>query len=262
MNTLPAVLAYHKVGTPEMGGTWCTRGQLRAQLAALAAGGWTFVDGAAFERRVDAGASPSEREVLLTFDDAFSSFAEHAWPELERAGARAMVFVVSDFVGRRSSWDWPLPGRRVPHLDWAELRTLAASGVTIGAHSATHRDLRRLRDHELEIELRGARTRLEDELGVAVESVAYPFGRSDARVQQATRAAGYRLGFSMCPAPGTANRWALRRHGVYVIDSPRTVLDKVDAARRGHAWQDRSERAINACAALVSGTVGARAPTE
>ncbi len=263
MQTFPAILAYHKVGTPEMGGTWCTRRQLRAQLAALTAGGWAFVDAATFERRIDAGTFPSAaHEVLMTFDDAFASFGAHAWPELERAGAPAIVFVVSEFVGQRSSWDWPLPGRRVPHLDWAELRALAAAGVTIGAHSATHRDLRRLDDHDLDAELRGARIRLEDGLGVAIRSVAYPFGRSDARVHAATRAAGYTLGFSMCPPTGTADRWALRRHGVYVIDSPRTVLDKVDAARPGHAWQDRTERAINACAALVSGTVGRPRRTE
>jgi peptidoglycan/xylan/chitin deacetylase (PgdA/CDA1 family) len=174
----------------------------------------------------------------------------------------AVLFVVSGYVGRLAAWDWPLPGRRVPHLDWPALRALAHAGVTIGAHSATHRDLRRLDDRALDAELRGARLRLEDGIGAAVRAVAYPFGRSDARVRVATAASGYALGFSMCPPPDAGlDRYELRRHGVYVIDGARAVLDKVDARRAGHVLQDRLERGINACAGLVAG-LASRAARE
>ena len=258
MGQLPAVLAYHKVHTPELGGTWCTRRQLRAHVAALGAAGFKAVDFATFERRLDALQDPANvpdpgREVLFTFDDGFASFADHGWPELQQSATPAVVFVITEYVGRRASWDWPLPGRRPPHLDWPALRALAAAGVTIGSHAATHRDLRRLSAVDLSTELYGTRLRLEDALGVRVASVAYPFGRCDARVARAARDAGYACGFSVCP-PGTGvERFALRRFGVYVIDGPRAVLDKADVRRPGHAWQAAAGRAINASAGLVSG---------
>jgi len=258
---LPEVLAYHKVGTRELGGTWCTRAQLRRHLQALGRAGVRCVDLATFARRVASVATSAALarapapapEVLITFDDGFVDFADHAWPELRAAGVPVALFVPSDFVGRRATWDWPLPGRRVPHLDWPALRALAAEGVAIGAHGATHRDLRRLDARGLDRELGGARARLQDGLGLDVTAIAYPFGRADARVRAAVRAAGYVLGFSMCtPRAAAFDPFALRRHGVYVIDGARSVLDKVDARRRGHAVQDRLERGISTCAGLVA----------
>jgi peptidoglycan/xylan/chitin deacetylase (PgdA/CDA1 family) len=255
MTGLPAVLAYHKVGTAELGGTWCTRGQLRRHLQALAQAGIRAVDLAAFAERLDGLASPVPLglTVLLTFDDAFAGFAEHAWPELQAARVPAALFVVTDFVGRRATWDWPLPGRRVAHLDWQALRDLAAGGVTLGVHGATHRDLRRLDDAALAREVRASRARLEDRLGTGVHAIAYPFGRCDARVEHAVEAAGYRVGFVMAAPPlALPRRFAVPRHGVYIIDGARAVLDKVDDRRRGHAWQVRLERGIGACAELVA----------
>jgi len=249
----PGVLAYHKIGTPEFGGTWCTARQLRAHLSALQRAGWQGTEAAAFERALDRPQAGSARHVLLTFDDAFESFATRAWPELERRGFPVLLFVVSDFVGRRSTWDLSLPGRHVPHLDWPALRDLQSAGVTIGSHTATHRDLRRLDDRALDRELTGSRRTVEDALGVAVRHLSYPFGRSDARVRAAAASAGYAVGFGM--GPGSARspeRMHWPRHGVYIIDGPGAVLDKLDAARLGHTWQRLAGRTIHACAAVAA----------
>jgi peptidoglycan/xylan/chitin deacetylase (PgdA/CDA1 family) len=189
--------------------------------------------------------------VLLTFDDAFESFATHAWPELQGGNWPVTVFIVTRFVGRRSTWDLPLPGRRVAHLDWAALRDLAAAGVNFGSHGALHVDLRRCDDADLNAELEGSRRTLEDALGIPVQSFAYPFGRCDARVRRAAAASGYTLGFSVCP-PGQPDRLAIRRHIVYVTDGGRAVLDKIDPRRVLHRFQDRFERGANACAAWAA----------
>ena len=87
-----------------------------------------------------------------------------------------------------------------------------------------------------------------------VRAVSYPFGRCDARVAAAAAAAGYDLGFAMAaPAPNArVQRLALRRYGVYVIDTPRAVLDKVDPARRGYWLQDLLTRGINAAAGVAA----------
>ncbi|UCE02552.1 MAG: polysaccharide deacetylase family protein [Candidatus Latescibacterota bacterium] len=259
---LPPVLAYHKVGTAELGGTWCTRRQFRSQLDALRRAGYSAIDTRTFEERLttlvhpppgDARAphtQPREttREFLVTFDDAYASFATHAYPELQARGVPVLLFVISAFVGQRARWDLPLPGRRVEHLTWSTLRDLVADGVEIGSHTDSHRELRSLKRAALRAELVDSRRRLEDALGVEVRTLSYPFGACNARVTEAAAEAGYRLGFSMCPrGPNTrVHPLALRRWGVYVTDTPRSVLDKVDPSRRAFWVQDLITRGINA----------------
>jgi peptidoglycan/xylan/chitin deacetylase (PgdA/CDA1 family) len=253
MRGVPAVLAYHKVGTAELGGTWCTVPQFRRHLDMLVARGYRGVRGDEFLARLDRSSEqPAPREFLLTFDDAFESFAQHAWPQIRARGIPVLLFVVSDYVGRRATWDLALPGRHVTHLDWRALRDLVREGVEIGAHGATHRDLRFLDDPTLQGELAGSRKAIEDGLGVEVRSLAYPFGRSNARVQAAVQRAGYRIGFAMSGKDAVPNRWAMPRHGVYRTDGRSTVLAKVDPGHPLHAAVRVAERAISACAELAA----------
>jgi peptidoglycan/xylan/chitin deacetylase (PgdA/CDA1 family) len=278
---LPSVLAYHKVGTAELGGTWCTRRQFASQLDALRRAGYQGLDTRTFEKRLAAVAHPPpgdtraphthprdaharSREILVTFDDAYASFATHAYPELQARGIPVLLFVISGFVGRRACWDLPLPGRRVEHLSWSALRDLIADGVEIGSHTDTHRELRSLKHEAMRAELVDSRRRLEDALGVEVRTLSYPFGACNAHVVEAAAEAGYRLGFSMCPSGPNAriHPLALRRWGVYVTDTPRSVLDKVDPTRRAFWVQDLVTRGINAvgrysaAAAAIAGQVG------
>jgi peptidoglycan/xylan/chitin deacetylase (PgdA/CDA1 family) len=255
---LPAVLAYHKVGTPEVGGTWCTRRQFASHLDALQAAGFRAVDVATFESRVlrldgsQGRDGALAREYLISFDDAYSSFEAYAFPELQERQVPAALFVISDYVGQRARWDLPLPGRRTTHLDWPALRDLSASGIEIGSHTRTHRDLCRLSDTELQDEMFVSKAHVEDALGREVRALSYPFGRCDARVMAAAAGAGYRLGFSMCPHLPNARvePLALRRWGVYVIDTAPAVLAKVDPTRRTFWMQDLLTRGINAVASV------------
>jgi peptidoglycan/xylan/chitin deacetylase (PgdA/CDA1 family) len=258
----PVALAYHKIGTPELGGTWCTRRQFAAHLDVLAADGYSVVDVRAYEASLDSverGAAQA-RSVLLTFDDAFASFADHAWPQLAARRYPALLFVIPEFVGKHAAWDLPLPGRRVPHLDWPALRDLVAAGVDIGSHTLTHRDLRRLSDAVLHDELRRSREVLEDRLGVGVRAVSYPFGRADQRVRDAARQAGYALGFSMCPPGPNAriDRFALRRWGMYITDTRRALRDRIQPHRSGFWFQDVWTRGINAVAVVSASRRGGR----
>jgi peptidoglycan/xylan/chitin deacetylase (PgdA/CDA1 family) len=254
---LPGVLAYHKVGTAELGGTWCTRWQFASHLDALVDAGYHSIDSTTFESlrtaTTDDGA-PTERHVLLTFDDAFESFAISAWPELRQRNLRALLFVVSGFVGRNATWDLPLPGRRVRHLSWSALRDLVADGVEIGSHTASHTDARRWSAAQGVAELHGSRRTIEDQLGVAVRTLSWPFGSWTLAACQAAQQAGYTMCFGMSPR-GRNDRldaMTVPRRGVYVTDSATAVLDKLDATRAGFWWQDLFTRGVGAVASLTT----------
>jgi peptidoglycan/xylan/chitin deacetylase (PgdA/CDA1 family) len=90
-------------------------------------------------------------------------------------------------------------GRSV--LSWAELRTLAAGGVSLAPHSHTHPLLTRIAPGTLEVELTASREELEryaqdDARTVATNVIAYPAGAFDDRVVEAAAGAGYHFGFT------------------------------------------------------------------
>lgn len=138
-------------------------------------------------------AAPADANaVALTFDDAFANFALEAWPQLREHRLPATLFVVSGHAGGTNDWG----GRAqrgipsLPLLGWDELGRLAEEGVTLGAHSRTHPDLRRLDDAALEDEVAGSAEVIGARTGRRPEAFAYPYGALDARV--ASAAAGFR----------------------------------------------------------------------
>jgi len=46
------------------------------------------------------------RSVLITFDDAYRDFAEHAWPVLQQYKLPATMFVATDYPGNQSKLFW------------------------------------------------------------------------------------------------------------------------------------------------------------
>jgi peptidoglycan/xylan/chitin deacetylase (PgdA/CDA1 family) len=123
--------------------------------------------------------------MAITFDDGLVNFVEHGLPVLERRGYPATLFVVSDGCGGTSSWS--RVGQRLPVLDWNELEAIPADLVEIGSHTASHPDLCTLSRREIDQELQSSRAAIEDRLGRAVTSLAYPYGASNPLVRDVTQ---------------------------------------------------------------------------
>jgi peptidoglycan/xylan/chitin deacetylase (PgdA/CDA1 family) len=68
--------------------------------------------------------------------------------------------------------------------------------MTIGFHTLRHDPLPSLADDALATALREGRAQLEEIARSQLRLIAYPHGRADARVAEAARKAGYRLGFT------------------------------------------------------------------
>jgi peptidoglycan/xylan/chitin deacetylase (PgdA/CDA1 family) len=126
--------------------------------------------------------------VGITFDDGYVSVLSSALPELRRHGFTATMFIISDRLGGSNEWDegpvWPL-------LSAAQVGELAAAGMEIGSHGATHQRLVGLDVGPLKTEVSDSRNRLSDLIGAPVRGFAYPYGSMDAAARQAVRDAGY-----------------------------------------------------------------------
>ena len=205
----PPILCYHKVDARrEFGVTRVSPRVFRRQMESLAKAGWRTLGGAELSAHLAApapAASPvspshaspltshSSRLLVLTFDDGYAALAVHAFPVLADLGFRALVFVVTDYVGRDNDWDVHYGWRRFRHLTWDELAHWQERGIEVHSHGATHQRLTWIPDSEAEDELGRSRQAIASRLGVPPAALSYPFGAVDARVRRLTAAAGYTM---------------------------------------------------------------------
>jgi peptidoglycan/xylan/chitin deacetylase (PgdA/CDA1 family) len=174
------ILMYHSIGGADR---LAVRPEAFAeQLAYLSAHGFTPYPFGARTR-------PADRPVVITFDDGYADLHEHALPVLRLFGFPATVFVTTGWLRDAGTYAaGEAPGRM---LTWRQTQELAASGIEIGAHGHSHAELDQLPGAALRTELRLSKDLLQDRLGRAVTTMAYPYGYSSARVRREVRAAGY-----------------------------------------------------------------------
>jgi peptidoglycan/xylan/chitin deacetylase (PgdA/CDA1 family) len=154
---------------------------------------------------VGTGRLPTEKWVVLTFDDGYRDAYAEAWPVLKRYGFGATIYAISDLI------DSPR------YLTKEQLRELAAAGIEIGSHSATHPELPALNAAKLRHEVADSRTTLERIVGGPVLSFCYPSGHHTAVVRQAVQAAGYQSAVTVEPGlfRGREERFQIPRVRVY-----------------------------------------------
>ena len=226
------VLAYHAVEDvtdPVLRPYSVTPEQFERQLDALEEAGHRWI-GLPDLLGLLEGRSVPDQAVLLTFDDGYASLLESVAPILHRRDIPATVFVVSGHLGGRNDWDVRGGAGELPLLTGSQLRTLAARGWSVAAHSRTHAHLPRLPRAELQAELSGC---LEDlrSLGLRVEAVlAYPYGEHDARVRAAARRAGYVGAVGLRETrqrPASGRRFAVPRVEVTRDTTPAQLVEQV-----------------------------------
>jgi peptidoglycan/xylan/chitin deacetylase (PgdA/CDA1 family) len=110
------------------------------------------------------------KTVVITFDDGYRDFYTEAMDVMRQCGFRAIIYLATDRIKDES-----LRIEGVDYLTWRDIRELHAEGVRFGSHTVTHPDLRSLGPEQIEYELGYSKEIIEDKLGAAVDSFAYPF---------------------------------------------------------------------------------------
>lgn len=142
---------------------------------------------------IAAGRPPEGRCVVITFDDGFHNLTRNAVPALAEAGLQATVFVVTERVGAVADWDH-LASAPPKLMDWDELQAWITQGHAVASHCRMHRDLTTLSDEEIAADSHEARAALKRKLDIDATAVAFPWGKSNPRVEQALAANGYSIG--------------------------------------------------------------------
>ena len=173
--TSVSILLYHSISEAASDGIesfTTTPAEFGAHLDAVVASGLPVLTVSEFAAR-------REPAVVITFDDGFADFAEHALPALAERGLPSTLYVTTGFLDT--------PGM----LRASQLREFVGHGVEIGAHTHTHPQLDTISLGAARDEITQSKQLLEDALGSAVKSFAYPHGYSSAKVRGLVRDAGF-----------------------------------------------------------------------
>jgi peptidoglycan/xylan/chitin deacetylase (PgdA/CDA1 family) len=216
---------YHQVGefpSPRSHrSTFCHVARFRAQMAYLHRLRYRVLSLPEALEVLSARRSLPRRAVVLTFDDGYQNFREHAFPVLQRYGFPATVFLVSGLLGQNARW-LERDGRfGSPLMDGPTIRDLQSRNVHFGAHGVNHCRMSRLEPERMRAEVGDSKKALEDLLGQPVHHFCYPYGDFDRRVQQAVREAGFQAGLTCVRGAASAadDPYELPRKGISYGDN-------------------------------------------
>jgi peptidoglycan/xylan/chitin deacetylase (PgdA/CDA1 family) len=186
------VLMYHAFDQGEEADRYVVSARkLRRQLRLLSLLRYRVVPFEEVARALAASELPPPRAVAITVDDGYRDNLEVALPILRRRGLTATVFLVSKRLGGVNDWTAEGALAKRPLISPEQARALAEEGISLGAHTRAHPRLPDLPDNEVEAEIAGSKSDLEDLLAAPVTTFAYPFGRFDERAAVAAKQAGF-----------------------------------------------------------------------
>ena len=185
-------LQYHHVSESTPRSTSVTPDRLKQHLDYLDDNGFTVKSVVDAVDSIRDGRPLPDKTVVITFDDAYKSIYENAFPLLKEKGYPFTVFVAIE----------PVDKGYHQFLSWDQLREMGKHGATVANHSITHSHMvvkhpgetrqqwvNRNRDEILKTE-----ARIREKTEQSVKLFAWPFGEANPELRQLLASMGY-VGF-------------------------------------------------------------------
>lgn len=165
----PRVLIYHQVGSGMRGQMDVPSPSFREQMEWLSERG-RFVR--LEDVLAEAGAADADKAWVVTFDDGYDDIYRHAFPLLANLEIPFTLYLTTSYIESQQRYD-----NGAAPLTWAQVNEMIGSGlVTLGAHTHTHPDLRRLSRDEIAGELDRSNDLIAERTGVEPRHFCYPKG--------------------------------------------------------------------------------------
>ena len=109
-----------------------------------------------------------EKKILLSIDDGYHSFYEHAWPYLKKNKIPFIIFISTEAIGKKG------------YMNWNQIREIEKYDfVTIGNHSNSHDYLVNYSFEKFQQDIKKSIEIFEFNLGYNPKFFSYPFGEWD-----------------------------------------------------------------------------------
>jgi len=168
------------------------------------------------------------RPIIITFDDGYSSVYHQALPTLMKHEFRAVVFIITNYIGKENTWDANLGGITFSHLNKYQIKELGICGMEIGSHGMSHRSLTFLTAETVFSEMNESRQKIFEIIGKYPQTIAYPFGLQNRQIREAAVECGYRYGcVNLWGSGRVLNPFCLQRIPVYRTDSVKNLRKKI-----------------------------------
>jgi len=125
-----------------------------------------------------------EKKILLTIDDAFNSFYDHAWPILKIQEIPFILFVNTREIGSYG------------YMNWAQINEISKKKfVHIGNHSFSHEYLVNKKNEEIINDINQATKDFQNNLGYNSPFFSYPFGEYSNNFKNIVKNLGFKYAF-------------------------------------------------------------------
>jgi len=125
-----------------------------------------------------------EKKILLTIDDAFSSFYQNAWPILKKNRIPFILFVSTREVGKFN------------YMTWEQIQEISKEDfVHIGNHSHTHEYLADYEISFIKKDIKKSMSILKKKLGYKSVFFSYPFGEYSLDFKNIIKDFGFKYAF-------------------------------------------------------------------
>ncbi len=190
-----SILLYHRFGESKFPSTSISIEQLEKHIEILSKPEYNVMRLENIASAITRGESLPDKTVAITIDDAFKSIYTVAWPKLRDANLPFTVFVSTDTIDKKYS----------SMMNWAQIKELHDSGVTIGNHLSTHESMINLESKVWKEKIDYAQKRLTEVLGKKPLLFAYPYGEANNDMKNFLRERGYTAAFGQ--HSGVASEW-------------------------------------------------------
>ena len=176
------VLMYHRFEENKYPSTNIKISDFIKQIDLIKKNGFNFVDPSNFENSLIN--LKDTKKIMLTIDDAFSSFYEQAWPILQKNKIPFLLFVNTREVGSRG------------YMNWSQIKEVSkAKFAHVGNHSYSHDYLVDKTEDEISNDINLAIDDFKKNLGYNSLFFSYPFGEFSNKFKNIVKNFGFKYAF-------------------------------------------------------------------
>ena len=156
-------LMYHRFDEKKYPSTNIQMNIFKEQIKIIKSLNYNFYNPGDFEKNFQI--PKDEKKILITIDDAFSSFYENAWPYLKNNQIPFILFVSTEAIGKNG------------YMNWQQIKEIEKEpNVYIGNHSHSHDYLVNFKKEDFLNDINKANKIFINNLGYNPIFFSYPFG--------------------------------------------------------------------------------------